>query len=71
MARKDVLTVTLKVDIEIVTSSVQSIQAAAAHAERLREAGNKIGNKVGDATVETRVNRVSVPEPAAVAAGTA
>lgn len=63
MARKDVLSVTLKVDIEIDTGNAQSIQAAVTHAERLREAGNK----VGCATMGTRFNRVSVPEPATAA----
>jgi hypothetical protein len=55
----NVLTVTLKVGIPVDPGSLRSVQDAATSAERLREAGNKIGR----ATMETRLNRVSAPAP--------
>lgn len=55
----NVLTVTLKVDIPVDPGSMRSVQDTAASAERLRE----VGNKIGRATMETRLNRVSAPEP--------
>ncbi len=55
----NVLSITLKVDIPVNPGSVRSIQDAAGQAERLRE----VGNKIGRATMETRFNRVSAPEP--------
>ena len=57
----NVLTVTLKVDIPVDPGSVRSVQDTAGQAERLREAANRVGR----ATMDTRLNRVSAPEPAA------
>ena len=54
----NVLTVTLKVDIPVDPGSLRSVQDAATSAERLRE----VGNKIGRATMETRLNRVPAPE---------
>ncbi len=55
----NVLTAVLKVDIPVDPSSLTSVQNAATQAQRLREAANRIGRT----TVETRLNRVSAPEP--------
>ncbi len=55
----NVLTVTLKVDIPVDPGSLRSVQDAASSAERLRE----VGNKIGRATVETRLARVPAPQP--------
>ena len=63
----NVLTITLKVNIPVDPGSVRSIQDAAGQAERLREAANRIGR----ATVETRLNRVPAPEPEAAASSVA
>ena len=59
MAKINVLTVTLKVDIPVDPGSLRSVQDAAGQAERLGEAASKVGR----ATVETRLNRVPEPEP--------
>ncbi len=59
MAKINVLSVTLKVDIPVDPGSLCSVQDAAGHAEGLYDAANEIGH----ATMETRFNRVSAPEP--------
>ena len=61
MAKINVLTVTLKVDIPVDPGSLRSVQDAAGQAERLGEAASKVGR----ATVKTRLNRVPAPVPAA------
>jgi hypothetical protein len=55
----NVLTVTLKVDIPVDPSSIKSVQDTAGQAERLRE----LGNMVGRATMDTRLNRVPALQP--------
>lgn len=55
----NVLTVKLTVDIPVDPGCLRSVQDAAGHAEGLVDAANEIGR----ATMETRLNRVTAPEP--------
>ena len=55
----NVLTVTLKVDIPVDPGDVDSVQEVAGHAERL----GTVARELGETTIETRLNRVSAPEP--------
>ncbi len=57
----NVLTVMLKCHIPLDPGKVVSVQLAASCAEGLREAGNKLGQT----TMETRLNRISAPAPEA------
>ena len=59
MPKIDVLTVKLTCHIPLDPGSVASVQFAASVAEGLRDAGEKLGQT----SIETRLNRVSAPEP--------
>ncbi len=59
MAKIHVLTVKLTCHIPVDPGNVTSVQLAASLAVGLRETGEKLGQT----TLDTRLNRVAVPEP--------